>query len=80
VIEDFYLIKNGGHLDKSLISQERLADYSQILPVKKAGKKKSNPRSSQLIDFLNIFSSLIQSLPSDDFVIDLHSLKIKRIH
>jgi hypothetical protein len=79
LIEDFYLIKNGGDLDKSLIPQERLAVYSQILPVKKAGEKNSNPRSSQLADFLNIFSSLIQSFPSDDFVITLHSLEIKRI-
>jgi hypothetical protein len=80
LIEDFYLIKNGGDLDKSLIPQERLAVYSQILPVKKAGEKNSNPRSSQLTDFLSIFSTLIQSLPSDDFVIDLHSLEIRRVH
>jgi len=79
LIEDFYLIKNGGDLSKSLIPQERLAVYSQIFLVKKAGKKKSNPRSSQLADFLSIFSTLIQSLLSDDFVIDLHNLEIKRI-
>ena len=67
-------------MGNSLIPKERLAVYSQIFHVKKAGKKKSNPRLSQLADFLSIFSTLTQSLPSDDFVIALHSLEIKRIH
>jgi hypothetical protein len=80
LMEDFYLIKNGGDLGKTLIPQERLNVYSQVFAVKKAEDTKSNPRSSQLAEFLGIFSSLIQSLPSDDFVIDLHSLEIKSSH
>ena len=73
-------MKNGSHLAKSLIPQKRLAVYSQICPVKKAGEKNSNPLSSQLADFSSIFSAPIQGLPSDDFVIDLHSLEIRRVH
>jgi len=80
LIEDFYLIKNGGDLGKTMIPQERLNVYSQVFAVKKAEDSKSNPRSSQLGDFLGIFSTLIQSLPSDDFVIDLHSREIKNSH
>ena len=80
LMEDFYLIKNGGDLGKSLIPKERLVVYSQVFAVKEAGDKESNPRSRQLADFLSIFSQLLQSLPSDDFVIDLHSLEIKRSH
>jgi hypothetical protein len=79
-MEDFYLIKNGGDLGKSLIPKERLVLYSQVFAVKHAGEKESNPRSSQLADFLGIFSLLLQSLPSDDFVIDLQSREIKKIH
>jgi hypothetical protein len=79
-MEDFYLIKNGGDLGKILIPQERLNVYSQVFALTKAEDTKSNPRSSQLADFLGIFSSLIQSLPSDDFVIDLHSREIKKSH
>jgi hypothetical protein len=74
------LIKNGGDLGKSLIPKERLVVYSQVFAVKEAGDKESNPRSRQLADFLSIFSQLLQSLPSDDFVIDLPSLEIKRSH
>ena len=80
LMEDFYLIKNGGDLGKTLIPQERLNVYSQVFAAIKAEDTKSNPRSSQLADFLGIFSSLIQSLPSDDFVIDLYSSEIKRSH
>jgi hypothetical protein len=80
LMEDFYLIKNGGDLGKSLIPKEQLVVYSQVFAVKEAGDKESNPRSRQLADFLSIFSQLLQSLPSDDFVIDLPSLEIKRSH
>jgi hypothetical protein len=80
LMEDFYLIKNGGDLGKSLIPKERLVLYSQAFAVKEAGDKESNPRSSQLTNFLSIFSQLLQSLPSDDFVINLPSLEIKRSH
>jgi 3',5'-cyclic AMP phosphodiesterase CpdA len=80
LMEDFYLIKNGGDLGKSLIPKERLVVYSQVFAAKEAGDKESNPRSRQLADFLSIFSQLLQSLPSDDFVIDLPSLEIKRSH
>lgn len=80
LMEDFYLIKNGGDLGKTLVPQERLNTYSQVFAAIKAEDTKSNPRSSQLEDFLGIFSSLIQSLPSDDFVIDLHSREIKSSH
>jgi hypothetical protein len=79
-MEDFYLIKNGGDLGKSLIPKERLVVYSQVFAVKETVEKESNPRSRQLADFLSIFSQLLQSLPSDDFVIDLPSLEIKRSH
>jgi hypothetical protein len=80
LMEDFYLIKNGGDLGKTLIPQDRLAAYSQVFAVKEAGDTESNSRSRQLADFLSIFSQLLQSLPSDDFVIDLSSLEIKRSH
>ena len=80
LMEDFYLIKNGGDLGKTLIPQERLNDYSQVFALTKGEDSKSNPRSSQLGDFLGIFSTLIQSLPSDDFVIDLQSFEIKNSH
>jgi hypothetical protein len=79
-MEDFYLIKNGGDLGKALIPKERMVVYSQVFKVKKAVDKELNPRSRQLADFLSIFSQLVESLPSDDFVIDLPSLEIKRSH
>jgi hypothetical protein len=78
LMEDFYLIKNGGDLGKTLIPQDRLVAYSKVFAVKEAGDTESNSRSRQLADFLSIFSQLLQSLPSDDFVIDLPSLEIKR--
>lgn len=80
LMEDFYVIKNGGDLGKSLIPKERLAAYSEVFAVTMAEDMKSNPRSSQLADFLSIFSALVQSLPSDDFVIDLQHLEIKKNH
>ena len=79
-MEDFYLIKNGGDLGKTLIPQERLNVYSQVFAVKKEEDTESKTQSSQLADFLGIFSRLIQSLPSDDFVIDLYSREIKNSH
>jgi 3',5'-cyclic AMP phosphodiesterase CpdA len=78
LMEDFYLIKNGGDLGKSLIPKERLVVYSKVFAVKEAGEKESNPRSRQLSDFLSIFSQLVQSLPSDDFVIDLSRQSITK--
>ncbi|MCM0059248.1 MAG: metallophosphoesterase [Algoriphagus sp.] len=80
LMEDFYLVKNGGDLGKSLIPQERLNVYSQVFTVKKEVDPKSTTRSSQLANFLGVFSILFQSLPSDDFVIDLHSREIKSGH
>jgi 3',5'-cyclic AMP phosphodiesterase CpdA len=80
LMEDFYLIKNGGDLGKTLVPQERLAVYSQLFAVKKAGDRQTTPHSNQLADFLSIFSLLVQSLPSDDFVIDLYNQEIKKIH
>jgi hypothetical protein len=80
LMEDFYLIKNGGDLGKTLVPQERLAVYSQLFVVKKAGDRQTTPHSNQLADFLSIFSLLVQSLPSDDFVIDLYNQEIKKIH
>lgn len=80
LMEDFYLIKNGADLGKSLIPKERLTSYSQVFTVTKAANRKSNPHSNQLSDFLNLFCSLMQGLPSDDFVIDLHNMEIKSSH
>jgi 3',5'-cyclic AMP phosphodiesterase CpdA len=71
LMEDFYLIKNGGDLGKTLIPRERLKVYTQVFAEINAENTKSNPRSSQLAEFFGIFSSLIHGLPSANFVIDL---------
>ena len=77
LMEDFYLIKNGGDLVSSKIPVARMEFYK--------GLSKSNlkvegddPLSIQFSDFLRILGRLCNGLPSDDFFIDLQDLSIRK--
>jgi 3',5'-cyclic AMP phosphodiesterase CpdA len=78
LMEDFYLIKNGGDLGKALLPNQRLAAYAQVSSEIKKGTGQANSLSSQLADLLGILSKLIHGLPSDDFVIDLSRQSITK--
>jgi 3',5'-cyclic AMP phosphodiesterase CpdA len=78
LMEDFYLIKNGGDLGKSLIPNQRLDTYAQVFAEINEGTGEAGPLSVQLADLLGILSKLIHGLPSDDFVIDLSRQSITK--
>lgn len=76
VLEDFYLIKNGGDLGISQIPASRMDLY---LSLKNRNlKSKGSKLNCQFSDFLRILSKLSNGLPSDDFFIDLQELSIRR--
>lgn len=77
-LEDFYLVKNGGDLGKALIPSQRQLTYSKVFQLKSKVAESTSGLQVQLEKLVLIFSKLMQGLPSDDFVIDLQSLEIKR--
>jgi 3',5'-cyclic AMP phosphodiesterase CpdA len=79
VMEDFYLLKNGGDLGKSLIPKGRQELYSRLLEKMQESEESPETLQSQMKKFLHIFSKLLNGLPSDDFVIDLRSQEIRVI-
>nr|WP_255737515.1 metallophosphoesterase [Cognataquiflexum nitidum] len=67
---DFYLIKNGGQLGNDLIPSHRLRFYSILTELSFTTKAKSNFKvQNQLIDFLWILGKMMNSYPSDHFLI-----------
>lgn len=77
LMEDFYLVKNGGDLGKSLIPSSRMMIYQELLAKKRNLDLAEKSLQNQFIQFLDIFSSLMNGEPSDDFVIDLVEMEIK---
>ncbi|SEG10547.1 Calcineurin-like phosphoesterase [Algoriphagus boritolerans DSM 17298 = JCM 18970] len=77
LMEDFYLIKNGGDLSVGLIPTDRMEVYRNLEKKNlNAGKGTLN---GQFADFLSIFGKLCKGLPSDEFFIDLVDLSVKRV-
>lgn len=67
---DFYLIKNGGQLGKDLIPLHRLKFFHILTELTLKTKAKNNfPVQNQLIDFFWILGKMINSYPSDQFLI-----------
>jgi len=76
LMEDFYLVKNGGDLGKSLIPRSRMIIYKELLAKKRDSFSTETSLQSQFIQFLEVFNRLLDGLPSDDFVIDLDQMKV----
>ena len=76
VMQDFYLIKNGGDLGISQIPDSRMDLYRSLN--RRNLKQEGSLLNRQFSDFLGILSRLSQGLPSDDFFIDLQDLSIRR--
>lgn len=79
MMEDFYLVKNGGDFGKSLIPSSRMMIYQELLTQKRISDPGKKSLQTQFIQFLDIFSSLMNGMPSDDFVIDLDEMEIKKV-
>ena len=79
LMEDFYLVKNGGDLGKSLIPSSRMMIYQELLAKKRTSYPAEKNLQTQFIKFLDIFSSLMNGAPSDDFMIDLDEMEIKKV-
>lgn len=77
LLEDFYLVKNGGDLGVRLIQKARMNTYRKLDKKNLSGNKGTLNR--HFSDFLRIFGKLCNGIPSDDFFIDLKDLSIKRI-
>ena len=79
LMEDFYLVKNGGDLGKSVIPSSRMMIYQELLAKKRTSDPAEKNLQTQFIKFLDIFSSLMNGAPSDDFMIDLDEMEIKKV-
>ncbi|WP_339870002.1 metallophosphoesterase [uncultured Algoriphagus sp.] len=80
IIEDFYLVKNGDEIGRKLIPETRISKYETLFTGVAKMKQSSEPNlNTELIKFLDIFSKLYYSLPSDHFLIDLEENTIERI-
>ncbi len=76
ILEDFYLIKNGGDLGTTQIPAGRMDLYRNLK--KRNLKSEGSFLNRQFADFLNILVKLSQGLPSDDFFVDLRDLSISK--
>lgn len=77
LMEDFYLIKNGGDLGSYQIPIVRMELYKSLH--KKNLKTENGFLNAQFADFLDIFGRLCNGLPSDDFFIDFQDLSVKKV-
>ncbi|WP_111670147.1 metallophosphoesterase [Algoriphagus litoralis] len=77
LMEDFYLIKNGGDLSAGLVPNSRMELYRSLEIKQLEGRK--GTLNGQFADFLRIFGKLCNGLPSDDFFVDLVDLSVKRV-
>lgn len=77
LMEDFYLIKNGGDLGSGQIPGDRLEVYRSLVKKNLEGNK--GTLNGQFSEFLKIFGKLCNGLPSDDFFVDLVDLSVKRM-
>lgn len=77
VMEDFYLIKNGGDLGASLILESHLSLYRKLIPANLNLTGNESSINSQFSKFLWILGKLSTGLPSDHFFIDLQKMEIK---
>ncbi len=78
LMEDFYLFKNGGDLGKSLIPANRKDFYGHLFEKRRNSTLRDISLQSQFTQFLEIFSKLVNGAPSDDFVIDLDQMSIRK--
>ena len=76
VMQDFYLIKNGGDVGINQLPTGRMNLYRTLS--RKNLKPEGSLLNRQFSDFLGILSTLSQGLPSDDFFIDLQDLSIRK--
>ena len=79
-IDDFYLIKNGDEIGKSLIPSERIAFYERLFSQNHQKVTTTfYPLSHELHQFFAIFNKLFHSKPSGHFRIDLKQNRIEPI-
>jgi hypothetical protein len=80
LIFDFYLIKNGGQLGKDIIPSHRMDFYATLTKLNLESKiNNSFMKQDKLIDFLWIFTKMIDSYPSDHFLIYPEEGKIQNL-
>jgi len=81
LIQDFYRVKNAGDLAITPDRIERYNLYSTLFDqIKLKSKSDHSILDNQLILFAEIFSKMLNGLPSEDFLIDLNNKNIKRIN
>jgi 3',5'-cyclic AMP phosphodiesterase CpdA len=81
LIQDFYRVKNAGDLAITPDRIERYNLYSILFDqIKLKSKSDHSILDNQLILFAEIFSKMLNGLPSEDFLIDLNNKNIKRIN
>lgn len=78
LLEDFYLVKNGGDIGKALIPESRKLIYKKIFQTKPILTGESSSLQDQFQKLGTIFFRLMQGFPSDDFTIDLQNLKFNQ--
>ncbi len=80
LMEDFYLIKNGGDLGANLISESHLSLYQSLNSKNLKLTDDESSLNSQFSRFLWILEKLSNGLPSDDFFIDLQKMQIRELN
>lgn len=80
LMEDFYLIKNGGDLGANLVADSRLLLYRSLIGKNLKLNGDESSLNSQFSGFLRILGKLSNGSPSDDFFIDLQKMEIREIH
>lgn len=76
LLNDFYLIKNGGDLGKELVADSRLDFYKSMQTPK---LEDAGILSAQLSQFLEILQNMANDLPSRHFMINLDNLEIHQV-
>ena len=80
LMEDFYLIKNGGELGANLISESHLSLYRSLNSKNLNLTGDESSLNSQFSRFLWILEKLSNGLPSDDFFVDLQKMEIRELN
>lgn len=78
LLEDFYLLKNGGDLGAAYIPATRLAIYRSLLHREK-NQVYFDSLSSQFGDFLEIMGQLSTGFPSENLEINLGNMEVKKL-
>jgi predicted MPP superfamily phosphohydrolase len=78
LLEDFYLLKNGGDLGAALIPASRMDFYKSLKNIS-IGQAHSHSLNSQFEDLLRIMGQLATGFPSGNLEINLNRMEIKKL-